>query len=71
LTEFLTALCLAVAIEGIAYAAFPDAMRRTMAMIAQFDLAPDRTDGRDNRNRRHLVAAIRLDNAIVCYKRYH
>jgi len=34
LTEFLTALCLAVAIEGIAYAAFPDAMRRTMAKIA-------------------------------------
>ncbi|MBR9970120.1 DUF2065 domain-containing protein [Magnetospirillum sulfuroxidans] len=34
MTEFLTALCLAVAIEGIAYAAFPDAMRRTMAMIA-------------------------------------
>lgn len=32
--EFLTALCLAVAIEGIAYAAFPDAMRRTMAKIA-------------------------------------
>lgn len=34
MTEFLTALCLAVAIEGIAYAAFPDAMRRTMAKIA-------------------------------------
>lgn len=33
MTEFLTALCLAVVIEGIAYAAFPDAMRRTMAMI--------------------------------------
>ncbi|KAF0222641.1 MAG: hypothetical protein FD176_2465 [Rhodospirillaceae bacterium] len=32
--ELLTALCLAVAIEGLAYAAFPDAMRRTMAKIA-------------------------------------
>lgn len=32
--ELLTALCLAVAIEGLAYATFPDAMRRTMAKIA-------------------------------------
>ena len=34
MNELLSALCLAVAIEGIAYAAFPEAMRRTMAMVA-------------------------------------
>lgn len=33
MTELLTALCLALAVEGIAYAAFPDAMRRAMATI--------------------------------------
>ncbi|MBI2242130.1 MAG: DUF2065 domain-containing protein [Magnetospirillum gryphiswaldense] len=33
MTDLLTALCLAVAFEGIAYAAFPDAMRRAMATI--------------------------------------
>ncbi len=33
MTDLLTALCLALAFEGIAYAAFPDAMRRAMAQI--------------------------------------
>lgn len=32
--EILGALCLAVALEGIAYAAFPEAMRRTLALVA-------------------------------------
>lgn len=50
MTELLTALCLAVAIEGIAYAAFPDAMRRTMAKIA---LMPT-----DSLRRMGLIAAI-------------
>ncbi|MCA1909731.1 MAG: DUF2065 domain-containing protein [Magnetospirillum sp.] len=31
--DLLTALSLAVAVEGIAYAAFPDSMRRAMATI--------------------------------------
>lgn len=50
MTELLTALCLAVAIEGIAYAAFPDAMRRTMAKIALMPTASLRRMG--------LIAAI-------------
>ena len=43
--ELLSALCLAVAIEGIAYAAFPDAMRRTMAMVATLPAATLRRFG--------------------------
>ena len=45
MTEFLTALCLAVVIEGIAYAAFPDAMRRTMATIALLPISTLRRMG--------------------------
>lgn len=35
MTELLTALALAVAIEGIAYALFPDAMKRMMASVLE------------------------------------
>lgn len=31
--DFLTALCLAVALEGVAYALFPAAMRRMVASV--------------------------------------
>ncbi len=33
MSEFLTALSLALAIEGFAYALFPDAMKRMMANV--------------------------------------
>ncbi len=35
MTELLTALALAVAIEGIAYALFPDAMKRMMVSVLE------------------------------------
>jgi len=33
MTEFLTALALAIVIEGIVYAAFPDQMKRALALL--------------------------------------
>ena len=33
MSDFLTALSLALAIEGVAYALFPDAMKRMMATV--------------------------------------
>ncbi|MBT6095538.1 MAG: DUF2065 domain-containing protein [Rhodospirillaceae bacterium] len=35
MTELFTALALAVAIEGIAYALFPDAMKRMMVSVLE------------------------------------
>ena len=35
MSDFLTALALALAIEGFAYALFPDAMKRMMANVLQ------------------------------------
>jgi len=46
----LTALALAVAIEGIVYALFPDAMKRMMARVIEQPSAGIRTAG--------LIAAV-------------
>ena len=46
----LTALALAVAIEGIVYALFPDAMKRMMARVIEQSSAGIRTAG--------LIAAV-------------
>lgn len=35
MTEFLTALALAIVIEGIVYAAFPDQMKRALALLLE------------------------------------
>jgi uncharacterized protein len=44
-SDLLTALALAVAIEGIAYALFPDAMKRMMASVLEQPAANLRTAG--------------------------
>ena len=43
--DFLTALCLAMALEGVAYALFPDAMRRMVASILAMPAASLRMAG--------------------------
>lgn len=48
--DLMTALALAVAIEGIAYALFPDAMKRMMVSVLQQPSTNLRTAG--------LVAAV-------------
>ena len=45
MSDLLTALALAVAIEGIAYALFPDAMKRMMASVLEQPAANLRTAG--------------------------
>jgi uncharacterized protein len=50
MSDFFTALALALAIEGFAYALFPDAMKRMMAGVLQMPSGGLRTGG--------LVAAI-------------
>ena len=45
MSDLLTALALAIAIEGIAYALFPDAMKRMMAMAIEQPAANLRTAG--------------------------
>jgi len=43
--DLLTALALAIALEGIAYALFPDGMKRMMAMALEMPSATLRTAG--------------------------
>ena len=45
MTDLVTALGLALAIEGILYALFPDAMRKMMAQILSLPQATIRTAG--------------------------
>ncbi|MDD9876165.1 MAG: DUF2065 domain-containing protein [Magnetovibrio sp.] len=50
MTDLLTAVAMAIALEGIAYALFPDAMKRMMAIALEQPAANLRTAG--------LVAAV-------------
>ncbi len=50
MSDFLTALALALAIEGFAYALFPDAMKRMMTNVLEMPSSGLRTAG--------LVAAM-------------
>jgi len=50
MSEFFTALALALAIEGFAYALFPDAMKRMMANVQEMPAGSLRAAG--------LVAAV-------------
>lgn len=43
--DFLTAVALAIAIEGVAYALFPDAMKRMMARVLTQPTTTLRTAG--------------------------
>jgi len=45
MTDLMTALALAIAIEGFAYALFPDAMKRMMAMAIEQPSTSLRTAG--------------------------
>ena len=44
MADLITALALAVTLEGIAYALFPDAMKRLMADVALVDGRPSTTN---------------------------
>ena len=50
MSDFFTALALALAIEGFAYALFPDAMKRMMANVLEMPVGSLRLAG--------LVAAV-------------
>jgi len=50
MSDFFTALALALAIEGFAYALFPDAMKRMMASVLEMPVGSLRVAG--------LVAAV-------------
>jgi uncharacterized protein YjeT (DUF2065 family) len=45
MTDFLTALALVLVIEGVLYAAFPNAMRRAVEAVLEMDERHIRTTG--------------------------